>query len=317
MRIFFFLCVIHFAPSAAIAAYPDKPIRLLVGYAPGGGADLIARTISAELSKSLSVQVVVDNRAGADGAMAAQTVARAQPDGYTVLLIPSNMALSPAFRNDLPYDLLSDFEAIALIASAPLAMAINPSLPAKSVRDFINLARSRKGGLTYGSAGTGGAAHVATELFRSLAKIDLTHVTYRGSAPALFATIAGEVDTTFGSLPSAINHMKTGALRVLAVTTGQRARAAPELPTIAESGLPGYEFSTWYGWGAPAKTPLAIRLQLHAEIVKALALEHVQTRLLAEGATPVGSDPDVFKKLLVSEVHRWKTVVKEAGILVK
>lgn len=300
--------------SAAYAAYPVKPIRLVVGYPPGGGSDLVARLIGNELTKSLSKQVVVDNRPGADGVVGAQLVARAAPDGYTLLLIPFNLALSPSVKRNLPYDALSDFEAISLIASAPMALAVNPKLPVRSVAELISLAKARSGGLNYGSSGIGGTSHVAAELFKSTAKIDLVNVIYRGSGPVLAATIAGEVQVSFGSLPPVLSHMKAGTLKVLAVTTRQRARAAPDLPTISESGLPGYEFSTWYGLGAPAKTPRAIRALLHAEVAKALVQNHIQASLLADGAEPIGSDPDAFQKFFASEVIKWKTILKNAGI---
>jgi len=303
------------AVSAAGAAYPDKPIRLLVGYPPGGGADLVARVLSAELGKTLGKTVVVDNRPGADGSVAAQTVARAAPDGYTLLHIPANIVFSASLRDDLPYDLAKDFEAISLVASAPLAMAVGTSVPAKSVREFIELSRSRPGGLNYGSSGVGGASHFAAELFKSVAKVNLVHVSYKGSAPSLLAVMTGEVNVTFSSLPAALPHMKRGALRILAVTSNQRVRAAPELPTAVEGGLPGYEFATWYGFVAPAGTPLSIRLRLHGEIAKALAVDHVQARLLAEGAEPVGSDPNAFRKFLAAEVGKWKAVVKATGIV--
>ena len=224
-------------PALSLADYPERPIRLLVGYSTGGGADLTARLIGAELSKALGQQMVVDNRPGAQGALAAQTVARAVPDGYTLLLVPSNMALSPSLVKNLPYDPIKDFDTITMIASAPMVLTVNPSLPVKSVAELVNLARARPSSINYGSSGTGGASHVSAELFKSLAKINLVQVPYRGSGPALLATITGEVNVSFGALPPILPHMKSGALRALAVTTSKRAQAAPELPTIAELSL--------------------------------------------------------------------------------
>jgi len=308
------LACLSMATTFSLAAYPERPIRLLVGYPPGGGADFTSRLIGAELSKELGMQVVVDNRPGAEGSLAAHIVARAAPDGYTLLLIPFNLALSPSLKKNLPYDPLKDFEFITLMASAPMALTVNPSLPVKSVADLVNLAKTRPGGVNYGSSGTGGTSHVSAELFRSLAKINLVHVPYRGSGPALLATISGEVNMCFGSLPPILTHMKTGALRVLGVTTSKRAKVAPDVPTISESGVPGYEFSTWYGLGAPAKTPRSIRLMLHAEIAKVLTMSHVQARLLNDGAEPIGSGPDEFQKYFAAEINKWKAVVKNAGI---
>lgn len=310
------LALVCFATAStfSLADYPERPIRLLVGYPTGGGADLTARLIGTELGKELGKQMVVDNRPGAEGALAAQTVARAIPDGYTLLLVPFNMALSPSLVKNLPYDPIKDFDTITMIASAPMVLTVNPSLPAKSVAELVNLARARPGGINYGSSGTGGTSHVTAELFKSLTKISLVHVPYRGSGPALLATITGEVNVCFGALPPILPHMKSGALRALAVTTSKRTKAASELPTIAESGVPGYEFATWYGMVAPAKTPRPIRLMLHAEVVKVLALSHVQARLLSDGAEPIGSSPDEFQKYFAAEINRWKTVIKNAGI---
>jgi tripartite-type tricarboxylate transporter receptor subunit TctC len=307
-------CLSVAATSSSLAAYPERPIRLLVGYPTGGGADFTARLIGAELSKALGKQVVVDNRPGAEGSMAANTVARAAPDGYTLLLIPFNLALSPSLNKHLPYDPLKDFDAVTLIASAPMALAVNPSLPVKTVPDLVNLAKTRPGGLSYGSSGTGGTSHVAAELFKSMAKVNLVHVPYRGAGPVLLATITGEVNLCFGSLPPILTHMNAGTLRVVAVTTGKRAKVAPDIPTIGESGLPGYEFATWYGLGAPANTPRPIRLMLQGEIAKILAMNQIQTRLLGDGAEPIGSSPDDFQRYLVAEINKWKTVVKNAGI---
>jgi len=313
LSVFLVLASFWALPALSATSYPERPIRLIVGYPPGGGADFVARLVGAEIGKGLGVQVVVDNRPGAEGALAAQIVSRAAPDGYTLLLIPFNMALSPSLRRDLPYDPLKDFEAISLIASAPMALTVHPNLPVKNVTDLVSLAKAKTGGINYGSSGTGGTSHVSAELFKALAKIDLVHVPYRGSGPALLATITGQVNVCFGALPPILGHRKTGALRVLGVTTPMRSKVAPDIPAIAES-LPGYEFATWYGLGAPAKTPRAIRLALHGEVSKALALSHVQTRLLQDGAEPVGSGPDQFQKHFAAEIKKWGAVIQKAGI---
>jgi tripartite-type tricarboxylate transporter receptor subunit TctC len=300
-------------PALSRADYPERPVRLIVGYPPGGGADFMARLVGAEMGKGRGYQIVVDNRPGAEGSLAAQIVSRAAPDGYTLLLIPFNMALSPSLRSDLPYNPLKDFDAVSLIASAPMALTVNANLPAKSVTELVNLAKAKPGGINYGSSGTGGTSHVSAELFKSLAKIDLTHVPYRGSGPALLATITGEVGVCFGALPPILGHRKTGALRVLGVSSLKRSKVAPDIPAIAES-VPGYEFATWYGLGAPAKTPRAIRLALHAEVSKVLAMTQVQARLLNDGAEPIGSGPDEFQKYFAAEIKKWSVVIKNAGI---
>lgn len=300
-------------PSGAAARYPEKPVRMLVGYPPGGGADFVARLISVELSKLLGQQIVVDNRPGAEGALAAQLVARSARDGYTLLLVPFNMALSPSLRKDLPYDALKDFQAVTLIASAPMALTVNPSLAAKSVSDLIALAKSRPGSIKYASSGTGGTSHVSAELFKSLAKVNLAHIPYRGSGPALLATISGEVNVCFGSLPPILTHRKSGALNVLGVTTKKRSRVAPDIPTIAES-VPGYDFATWYGIVAPAHTPRTVVELLHGELVKVLAMDQVQSRLLNDGAEPVGSRPDEFQRFFASEIAKWGGIIRNAGI---
>ena len=301
------------SPALSLAEYPERPIRLIVGYPPGGGSDFVARLVSTELGKGLGIQVVVDNRPGAEGSLAAQIVARALPDGYTLLLLPFNMALSPSLVKSLPYDPLKDFDAVTLMASAPMALTVNPNLPAKSVTELVNLAKAKPGGINYGSSGAGGTSHVSAELFKSLTKVDLVHVPYRGSGAVLLATITGEVGICFGSLPPILGHRKSGALRVLGVTSSKRSKVAPDIPAIAES-VPGYEFATWYGLGAPAKTPRAIRLALHAQVSKVLAMDQVQTRLLNDGAEHVGSSQDEFQKYFAAEIKKWNAVIKNAGI---
>ena len=299
----------------AFAAYPERPIRLLVGFPPGGGADFTARLVGTELGLRFNQQVVVDNRPGANGNIAAQIAASAPADGYTLLLIPFNFALSPVVTRNLPFNPATDFAAISLVASSPMVLSANAALPVRSVADLVALARERPKTINFGSGGAGSTSHVAAELLSALARVELVHVPYRGAAPALSATIAGEVPIYFGSLPATLPHGRSGRLRLLGVTTARRAKVAPDLPTLQEGGVPGYEFSTWYGVVGPSKTPRAIRTLLHAEIVTMLDKAGVQARLAADGADPVGSDPDGFQKFLAAEIDRWKIILRTSGII--
>lgn len=308
------LCCVPPVLATPQPQYPERPIRLLVGFPAGGGADFTARLVSTELSVELGQQVVVDNRPGANGNIAAHIAARAAPDGYTLLLIPFNFALSPSVTRNLPFNPVTDFDAVTNIAFAPMILVVNPSLPVRSIPELVSLAKERSRTINFGSGGNGSTSHVAAELLKSIAKIDLIHVPYRGASPAMTATISGEVALYFGSMPVTLPHVRTGKLRVLGVTTSQRAKAAPDVPTIREGGVPGYEFATWYGLVGPAKTPRPIRILLHAKIAKALAKSSVQARLLSDGAEPIGSHPDAFQKFLAAEISKWRAVLKSAGI---
>lgn len=312
---FFVTAIVACGATGSAAQYPERPIRLLVGFPAGGGADFTARLVSAELSARFHQQIVVDNRPGANGNIAAQIAATAPPDGYTLLLIPFNFALSPIVTRNLPFNPTTDFAAISLVASAPMVLSVNPALQARSVAELVTLARERPKSINFGSGGAGSTSHVAAELLKSLAKIELVHVPYRGAAPAMSATIAGEVPLYFGSLPVTLPHGKSGRLRLLGVTTTQRTKVAPDLPTLQEGGVAGYEFATWYGVVAPAKTPRALRASIHREIVSMLSKPSVQTRLATDGADPVGSDPDAFQTYLASEIERWKIVLRGSGIV--
>lgn len=297
------------------AAYPERPIRLVVGYPPGGGSDLMARqVVQPEIMAALGQPVIVDNRPGVGERIAANIVAQALPDGYTLMLVTLNFALNAGLTKNLPYDPVNDFDAITLIASAPMVLSINPSLPIKSVSELVSFAKMRPGKINYGSSGPGGTSHVAAELLNSIAKIKLVHVPYRGAGPALIATISGEVALYFSPMPPVLPHAKTGKLRMLGVTTSQRSKAVPDLPTMREGGVEGYEFATWWGLSAPAKTARSTRLLLHGVIDKALAKSTVQTRLLSEGAEPMGTNPDTFQKFLAAEISKSRAVAKSAGI---
>ena len=297
-------------------SYPAKPVRMLIGFAPGGGADIVARSLSPQLVAALGQQIIVDNRPGANGIIAAELAAKAPPDGYTLLVAPGNYAFAPAMYAKLPFDMTTAFAPVSQLAETPLLVVVHPSLPAKSIPQLIALAKSRPGKLAYASGGIGGSAHLATELFRTLTQVDLVHVPYKGTGAVISDLIGGQVPLCICTLPSVFQHAKSGRLRALAVTTARRASAAPDIPTIAEAGVPGYEMSQWYGLLAPAGTPAPIIEQLNAEVGKALRHPESRSRLQAEGADPVGSSPQEFGAFFKAEIAKWTRIVQRAGIRV-
>ena len=302
------------AGAPAQDAYPVKPVRVVVGLAPGGGTDLQARLFAQKLSESLNRPFVVENRAGAGGTLAYAQVAKSPPDGYTLLGITSGYTITPAVYSKLPYDPVKDFAAISLVVQAPFLLLTHPSLPARSVKELLALARARPGGLDCGSAGHGSSTHMAFELFKALSGVKITHIPYKGTGPALVDVMAGQVHMLFGNVLSTLSYVKTGRLRALAVTTAKRSTVLPDLPTIAESGVPGYDNSTWHGWLAPAGTPPAILNRLNAELVKSARSPDVVERLAPDGGEAVGSTPEEFTRYLAREIARWRKVVKEAGV---
>jgi tripartite-type tricarboxylate transporter receptor subunit TctC len=308
---------IAFALAASAAAgqeYPVKPIRVLIGFSPGGGADLVTRTVSPAIAESIAQQLIIDNRPGANGIIAAELAAKSPPDGYTLLAAPGNYAFAPALVSKLPFNMATAFAAVAQLVDSPLLLVVHPSLPARNVKELIAIAKARPGELSYASGGVGGSAHLATELFRAAARVNLVHIAYKGTGPALNDLIAGHVPVCFCTLPSTLPHAKSGRLRALAVTTPKRSGAAPEIPTVAEAGVPGYQMSQWYGMLAPAATPPAIVDRLNAEIRKALKRPQVRSQLLAAGADPVESSPQEFAAFFSAEIARWTRVVQAAGI---
>ena len=302
------------AGAAPAQEYPAKPVRILVGFAPGGGADAITRAVSVRLAEALGQQLIVDNRPGANGMIAAESAAKAPPDGYTLLAAPANYAFAAAMDSKMPFNMATTFSAVGQMVDAPLLVVVHPSVPASNVAQLVALAKTRPGHLTYASGGTGGAGHLAAELFRSLARVDLLHVPYKGTGPALIDLVAGQVSVCFCTMPSALPHVKSGRLRALAVTTPRRTAAAPEIPTVAEGGVPGYAMSTWYGMLAPAGTPTAVVGKLSAEMRKVLNLPEVRSILLAAGADPVGSSPQEFAAFFRAEIAKWTRIVQSAGI---
>jgi tripartite-type tricarboxylate transporter receptor subunit TctC len=308
------LAVLALSSAAAAQEYPARTIRVLIGFSPGGGADLVTRTLSPALTESLGQPLVIDNRPGANGMIAAELAAKSPADGYTLLAAPGNYAFAPALQSKLPFNMATAFAAVGQMVDSPLLVVVHPSLPAKNVKDLVAIAKSRPGELSYASGGIGGSAHLATELFRAAAKVDLVHVPYKGTGPALNDLIAGHVPVCFCTLPSTLPHARSGRLRALAVTTSKRSAAAPEIPTVAESGIAGYEMSQWYGVLAPAGTPAAILNKLNGEIRKAMKQPQVRAQLVAAGADPVESSPRDFAAFFSAEIARWTRVVQTAGI---
>jgi tripartite-type tricarboxylate transporter receptor subunit TctC len=314
--LFFTLVLIAVSADSIVWAqnYPSRPIRLIVPFPPAGGADAIARTIGQKLTEALGQPVVIDNRAGAGGIIGLDTAAKAAPDGYTLLMAPSGpMVIHPSLHAKLSYDPSKDFAPISQITSTPLILVVHPSLPAKSVKTFIQLAKASPSTLNFASVGKGGSSHLAAELFMMMTATDMVHVPYKGLSPALTALLSGEVQLMFAS-PAILPQVRSGKLLPLAVTSAKRSPALPEVPTIAESGVPGYETASWYGMLAPAGTPRAIIERLNREIVKILFVPELRKKLALEGAEPVGNSPDDFAEYIRLELARWAKTVKQARI---
>jgi tripartite-type tricarboxylate transporter receptor subunit TctC len=307
------------AASPAILAqpYPAKPIRLVIGYEPGGGADNIARLMAATMSEVIGQQIVVDNRSGANGVVAAELVAKSPRDGYTIHVVTSSHVTNPAVYPKLAYDTIKDFTAVSELADAPLVMVVHPSMKASSVAEFIDIAKARPESLIYASAGLGNMTQVAAELFSQMAGIKMTHVPYKGSGPAIIDLIAGRITVYFPPVPSALPHIQSGKLKALAVGGGKRAQTVPALPTIAEAGLSGYEAGSWYGIVVPAATPSSIVTALHAASIKTLRVPLLLDRMKAQGLEPVGSSPAEFDARIKRDIVKWRRVFKEANIVMQ
>ncbi len=313
-RLIFFLGLLA-ACSAAAQTYPARQITMLVGFAPGGGTDTTARIIAKRLSEALGQSVVVENKPGAGGNIAQDLLARAAPDGHTIMLssLPS-LAVAPHLVAKLPYDPFRDFEPIILAVAFPNVLVVHAGVPANSLAEFVKLAKDKPGRVNYGSSGIGGAGHLAGELFRSMAKIDIVHVPYKGGAPATTDLLAGQIAAIFAAPISVLPHMKTGKLRGLATTGAKRALTMPELPTIAESGYPGYEAINWYGFAAPAKTPRPVIERLHKEFFAILTDAATREQILSHGMEAAPGSTEAFARYIRSEYETWGKVVKEAGI---
>jgi tripartite-type tricarboxylate transporter receptor subunit TctC len=303
--------VLVIAPSHA-QNYPAKTVRMIVGYPPGGPTDVIARTVAQKLSSAYGQQVIVDNRPGASGMIGAELVVKAPPDGYTLLTVPITFAVIPSMFPKMPYDTEKDLAPVALVAAAPFILVVHPTLPVKTVKDLIALAKSRPGQINYASASTGGMPHLAGELFNMMAGVKLTHIPYKGAAPATIDLLAGQVSLMFNNMLSAMPHVKSGKLRAVAVTSAKRSAAVPELPTIAET-IKGFEASGWYATFAPAATPRELIAKLNTEINRQMRQPDVAQRLAGDGVEAVTMTPAEFGAYLHSEMVKWAKVVKLSG----
>ena len=302
------------AALPAAAQWPAKPIRIIVSYPPGGGADITARLLAPRLTDALKQQVVVENRGGAGGAIGGDAAAKAAPDGYTFLLDAANHAVNPSLQPKMPFDTLKDLTPVSLLVQVPNVLVVTPSFPPNSVKELIALVKSKPGAISFASSGNGSAQHLAAELFKSQAGLFMVHIPYRGGAPAIVDVIAGQIPMFFGNLASALPHVKSGKVKALATTGRTRSPATPNLPTIAESGLPGYEVYEWNAFFAPAGTPVDIIDRVQRETARALATPEVRERLASLGAEPVGGTPAELEKFRRTEMEKWAAIIKRAGI---
>ena len=294
--------------------FPSKPVRLIIGFPPGGGADIVARQLAPRLGELLGQQLVIDNRPGASGNIALELLAKSTPDGHVLMLTTPTLAVNPALYPKLSYDALRDFAPVALVASTVYILVVHPSLPVKTVKELIALAKVKPRELLYSSGGNGAAAHLAGELFRSMSGIQLVHVPYKGIAPALIAVLSGESQITFGSQPSTLPQVKQGKLHALAVTSAQRSSFTPTLPSIAEAALPGYDTTAWYGVIAPARTPPAVISRLNRDIQRVLDLPDIKTGFTHQSFEIIGGSPEQFSALIKDELVKWSRVVRESGM---
>lgn len=316
------MCMVALACAGVVAGqghaagpvYPSKPIRIIVGFPPSGSADIFARLIGKKLTDAWDQPIVVDNRPGAGSTIGSQIVADATPDGYTLMVVSASFSTSAGLYRHLKYDPIKSFVPITLIASTPNLLLANPSVPANSARELISMAKASPGKFTMGSAGTGSITHLSGVLFTSMAGIKVLHVPYRGGGPALSALVGGQIQLTFLSVPASQGQVKAGRVKALAVTSAKRSPVLPDVPTIAESGVPGYAATNWYGMLAPAGTPKAIVTKLNKQVVAALHDSQTSRMIANRGAQAQGSTPEAFGRYLRSEIAKWSKVIKEAGV---
>jgi tripartite-type tricarboxylate transporter receptor subunit TctC len=300
--------------AGAQPAYPSKPVRLVVPFPAGGTTDLLARAAAQKLFEAWGQQVIVDNRPGAAGNIGAELVAKAPPDGYTLLMgTVGTHAINTSLYAKMPYDHVKDFTPVILVAGVPNVLVVNPGVPVNSVAELIAYAKANPGKLNFASSGSGTSIHLSGELFKTMTGVQMTHVPYKGSAPALTDLIGGQVQLMFDNLPSSLALIKGGKLKALAVTSLQRSAALPDVPTVAESGLPGFEASSWFGLLAPAGTPKDIIAKLNGEVAKWLATPEAREKMAAQGAIPAGKSPEDFVRHIAAETAKWQKVVKESG----
>ncbi|NUA28630.1 tripartite tricarboxylate transporter substrate binding protein [Cupriavidus basilensis] len=300
---------LHAQPSA----WPTKPIKLVVGYAAGGATDVIARIIALKLGEQLGQPMVVDNRAGANSNVGAEVVAKSVPDGYTLYVYTIANTINASLYDKLGYDPQKDFEPIGLIARIPNILVVNPKLPVKTLADYIRFAKASQDGITFASSGSGSSIHLSGEMFKMQARLNMLHIPYRGSAPAVTDLLGGQVQSMFDNTPSALPHVKAGRLRAIAITSAQRSPLLPEVPTVAESGFPGFDVQSWFSLAAPAGTPRPVIERLNSALNKVLAAPDVRQRLQDLAATPEPGSPEQLRRLIAAETKRWHDVVKQSG----
>ena len=295
-------------------SYPSKPIRMIVPSAPGSGPDIMARAIGQKLTEALGQTIVIDDKPGAGGIIGSEAAAKASPDGYTLIMSNAGAhTVNPGLYAKLPYDPVKDFAPVTLVALAPNILIVHPTLPVRNVKDLIALAKAKPGELTFGSGGNGSTAHLSGEMFKTMAGINIVHIPFKGSPAAVIGVIAGQIALAIPNIPPALPHVRSGKLKALAVTTAKRAAGVPDLPTVAEAGLPGYEATAWFGVLAPAATPPQIIARLNAAIVKIAHAREMQERLTAEGADAVGNTPEQFAQIIKSDIAKWAKVIKASG----
>ena len=302
------------AATVAAAAYPERPIRFIIPFPPGGGTDVLARALQEKLEAALGSLLIIDNRGGAGGTLGTALAAKADPDGYTFLFTSASYTFQPALYKNLPYQPLKDFKNVTMFASAPGVLVVHPSLPVKSVKELIALAQQRPNEILYASAGVGSNIHLTTELFKYMAKVKLTQVPYKGGGPATIGLISGEAQVLFTTFLSALPHVKSGRMRALAVTTKDRTPMAPDLPTIAESGVPGYDKPAWFGLFAPAQVAEPSINHVYQAVAKVLKNPEVSKRLSQEGAVPVGNPPEEFDQFVRSEIAEWSKLIQTMNL---
>ena len=320
MRVEQTLLCIALIPGVAVSqaqsetGYPSKPIRMIVPSAPGSGPDIMARAIGQKLTEALGQAIVIDDKPGAGGIIGSEAAAKAPPDGYTLIMSNAGAhTVNPSLYAKLPYDPIKDFAPVTLVALAPNILIVHPTLPVRNVKELIALAKAKPGELTFGSGGNGSTAHLSGEMFKTMAGINIVHIPFKGSPAAVIGVIAGQIALAIPNIPPALPHVRSGKLKALAVTTAKRAAGVPELPTVAESGLPGYEATAWFGVLAPAATPPQIIARLNAAIVKIAHAREMQDRLMAEGADAVGNTPEQFAQIIRNDIAKWAKVVKASG----
>jgi tripartite-type tricarboxylate transporter receptor subunit TctC len=314
------LCItlLALAAGSALAAYPDRPVRLIVPFPPGGPTDIVARPLAQNLSENLGQQVIVDNRGGAGGNIGAAAVMKSAADGYTLLMgTVGTHAINASLYKKLTFDPVKDFAPVSLVAQAAVVLVVHPSVPAKALREFIALAKSKPGQITFGSAGSGSPGHLTGELFKDMAGVDLVHVPYQGSAPAISDLLGGQIHTMFDPIQATLSHVKAGKLRLLGVSSSKRSSAFPDVPTIAEAGVPGFETTAWWAVFAPAGTPKEIITRLNTEIVKIMRSPDTKERLRQLDIEPIGSTPDQLVAFMKIETAKWSRAVKFSGAIVE